>query len=1202
MFFFGISIVIGFTFLYYNTHDKALQYDVQKTTKKLKNVEEDFNRFKNDKVLLNKLTNHQFGYENIEKLKDFPFEIFIFKDGSLTLWTSNNIQISYLLDDITEVPKVHELRNGYYLVQKFLHNDCEILICHLIKNNFAIENKFLRNDFNNIYPLSSSLEVLPPEKGKYVFSFNTNPIFSTTPNIDFINEVNFVNIGVGYAFLFVIHLFVFFALFFVFKELQWYKVLSLMILFFILLKILLPSFPIELFKTTLFSPELYASVFFGDSLGGFFTNVFWISMFIIFLYRTINFQSIFTKKINVLLFALFQTSFFLYLTFSIKSVVLDSVVSYEITTFAELNTYTLIGLALSVYLSISFFYLQSVFLRYISVLGKIYHVLFLLQLILIFCTLWFNLFYHLSFLLVFILVAFNYFYLYYVHNKSANSFFTNYLTIVGGACLLIALNINYFNLEKETTRKSKVAFQLNSQKDLIAEYTFKDRLEEIQSDPFIKKYFTLPLVSNRDLIQRINYLYLGGYLSKYNNEVLTFSADGSILKSMEIDSIDNYLRLINNNTDGTLQFINLNNGSFMFLSVVEIFEENKLVGYLVFSFTPQKFLKDNLYPELLVEDKNRPIIEIELEIYDYAIYNDNKLTAQSGEYFFPFNYDFTDGYLDKPTLVKKNDYSHMIFFENEHKIIVVSSPIQSILIPFSIFSYVFFFIVIISLVVFLAITIFNVIFSGKPLVLIKPSFRYTINFSILFIIFISFIIVGIITVRYFSFEYENYHRQNLNQKQRQILLGIENLTQDEFTQKEKYDFFQNTIYTDLKSMAEINAIDINVFDLQGTLITSSQPGIFSNGLISKKMSPEAFTDLNYNGYDRLIKDEKIGKLKFLSSYIPIRDKSDNVIAYLNLPYFNKEKNFRKEISDYIVAFINVYILLLVLASVLGLIVSNSITRSLAQISEKLSTVNISRKNEFLTWNADDEIGALVKEYNNMILELEKGADALAKSERESAWREMARQIAHEIKNPLTPMKLSIQHLQRAMNDDPERAKDMTQKVCKNLIEQIDNLSHIATAFSSFAEMPKGEKEPIELLPIIQNIAQLFSTESGFIIEVKSVIENPVIFANKNQMVSVFNNLIKNSVQAVENEEKPSVSVELFVDDTYYIVKVKDNGVGISSDLAEKVFVPNFTTKSSGTGLGLAISKQIIENISGEIWFKSSNSKGTTFFVKLQIHQ
>ena len=251
--------------------------------------------------------------------------------------------------------------------------------------------------------------------------------------------------------------------------------------------------------------------------------------------------------------------------------------------------------------------------------------------------------------------------------------------------------------------------------------------------------------------------------------------------------------------------------------------------------------------------------------------------------------------------------------------------------------------------------------------------------------------------------------------------------------------------------------------------------------------------------------------------------------------------------------------------------------------------------------ADDEIGTLIDEYNRMIKKLEDSAELLAQSERDAAWREMAKQVAHEIKNPLTPMKLSIQYLTHAYQSNPQDIEPLLKRVSGTLIEQIDNLAQIATEFSSFAKMPRAKNSSFVINQLVNNVHELFSKgEAKADLSLSLPEEEFIIFADKNQLMRVLNNLIKNAVQAIPDNRKGVIKVSLFREDKIAIIKVSDNGSGIPNDMLDKVFVPNFTTKSSGTGIGLAISKNIIEAISGQIYFKTELGSGTDFYVELPI--
>jgi nitrogen fixation/metabolism regulation signal transduction histidine kinase len=279
-------------------------------------------------------------------------------------------------------------------------------------------------------------------------------------------------------------------------------------------------------------------------------------------------------------------------------------------------------------------------------------------------------------------------------------------------------------------------------------------------------------------------------------------------------------------------------------------------------------------------------------------------------------------------------------------------------------------------------------------------------------------------------------------------------------------------------------------------------------------------------------------------------------------------------------------------------ISEKITSPLRYLQEKFSKIKLGESYERIAYTSKDEIGDLVQEYNRMVDELGHSVELLAKSERESAWREMAKQVAHEIKNPLTPMKLSIQQLQRAWNDKSENLNEYFAEVTKLIIEQIDNLSHIATEFSNFAKMPRTKPERIELGNLLNGIIKLFS-ESGVKIMLHMENEqNYFVFADKEQLSRVFINLATNAIQAIPDNRQGIIEIILKQLENNIMIIVHDNGQGIPDNLLSKMFQPNFTTKSAGMGLGLAISKSIIENSGGKINVSTTVGEGTTFTIIL----
>ncbi|NCU05911.1 MAG: GHKL domain-containing protein, partial [Chitinophagaceae bacterium] len=349
-----------------------------------------------------------------------------------------------------------------------------------------------------------------------------------------------------------------------------------------------------------------------------------------------------------------------------------------------------------------------------------------------------------------------------------------------------------------------------------------------------------------------------------------------------------------------------------------------------------------------------------------------------------------------------------------------------------------------------------------------------------------------------------------------------------------------------------------------------------------------------------VEDEKVGDRSYMSIYVPVRDEQGKPYAYLNIPYFTSQNELEQEISNFLVTLINLNAFIFLIAGLIAFFVTSRITNSFAIISEKMKEIKLGKTNEAIVWNRNDEIGELVQEYNRMVKQLEESANLLARSEREGAWREMARQVAHEIKNPLTPMKLSIQYLQKAVDSNSADAKSISQSVAKTLVEQIDYLSNIASDFSSFANIGNPRLEKVNLSESVYSVVGLFNMQENAQLHFTTNVETAFVMADKTQLNRLFTNLIRNAIEAAPADETAKVQVTVELKQETVQVSVQDNGQGIRPDLQEKIFYPNFTTKTSGTGLGLAMCKSIVEQMKGEIWFTTEQQKGSTFFVELPL--
>ena len=748
-----------------------------------------------------------------------------------------------------------------------------------------------------------------------------------------------------------------------------------------------------------------------------------------------------------------------------------------------------------------------------------------------------------------------------------------------------------------------------SEGDPITEYLFLDVQERILRDAFVKNYFLQPFISTQEIIERVKAKYLGGYFSLYDISIFTLNREGDPIQS----DIDNYIRLLNDDLmqdavmiSDNLFYIPRPFGNYTYVGNLPIYHRNKIVGTILLELNPKSYAKTNLYPELLLEEKIKP--SEEFEKYNYGVYTDGRLNYKNGSYPYDYKYTYTDTLVQEYTVVEEGDLEHLVYTIGDNKIVVITSEKGNIVQPISLFSYLF---CIYLFFGFIVILIRITVFAVRDQLRIKETFSLTfkdkIQFSMIFIIVISFFIIGMVTVYNFTKQYDSYHKGRLVRKEKAVRTAIEYIIAGDEKFLEIRDFSnpkwqQQEVNMDLAALSDIHSMDINIYNLEGILINSSQPDIFEKGLLSKIIDPVAYRNLKLFNKSQFTQEEQIGSLAYLSIYTPVRYKNGELAAYLNLPYFAKEKELNKEISSFLVALINVYVLLLVLGGFLAYILSDSITRSLTAISQKLKFVQLGKKNKPIEWKGHDEIGVLVGEYNKMIMELEDSAELLAKSEREGAWREMAKQIAHEIKNPLTPMKLSIQHLQRAILEQRPNVNEMADRMAETLIEQIDNLSHIATEFSNFAKMPRVQFERFDMYDVVQSVVNLFQDDVNISIKFVRVDNECFVFADRKQILRVFNNLIKNATQAIPSDREGRIRLSLYRTDGFVRVEVKDNGAGIPEEQKDKVFVPKFTTKGSGMGLGLAITQQIVENAKGRIWFESTVDIGTTFFIELPLHK
>jgi nitrogen fixation/metabolism regulation signal transduction histidine kinase len=391
-----------------------------------------------------------------------------------------------------------------------------------------------------------------------------------------------------------------------------------------------------------------------------------------------------------------------------------------------------------------------------------------------------------------------------------------------------------------------------------------------------------------------------------------------------------------------------------------------------------------------------------------------------------------------------------------------------------------------------------------------------------------------------------------------------------------------------------------LYDTSGNLVLQSDDKRTTPQRLAVKMSYVSKFLMDQSSRSYVVEDLHGEGDQLYRGVLALKDSNNNRLGYVELPGTSMMQSASDPGSKFFGTLLNAYVFLFLIAVALAIAVANSITRPLSELGEKLKQLGIGKKNEPIQWAIKDEIGTLISDYNSMIDKLDDSAQVLAQTERDLAWREMAKQVAHEIKNPLTPMKLSIQYLQNGIHTDPEKLKQLVGRVSSTLIEQIENLSNIASEFSNFAKMPQAENEKVLLNDVVASVHDLFRKREDMDVQLYVPIQDIYVFADRNQLIRVLNNVVKNAIQAIPEERRGRIDISLLKRGDKAIISVLDNGTGIPDEMKERVFTPNFTTKSSGTGLGLAICANIVETFNGRIHFATNPGEGTTFFVEIPL--
>ena len=695
-----------------------------------------------------------------------------------------------------------------------------------------------------------------------------------------------------------------------------------------------------------------------------------------------------------------------------------------------------------------------------------------------------------------------------------------------------------------------------------------------------------------------------GYSNRYDTKIYVFDSTNKAINNDDPTSFPelNTIFTVQSKPTGIpdLYYHETSFDRFTYITRRIIKDSTTTIGTFFIISTPKQYgSTDALYPELF-----RQVSRNDAEnspVYSYGIYNNKLLISSSSKYPFQITLDNTQIPKNEFESRENDDNDELWYKASSRKIVIIAKKRDSLIESITLFSYLFCaFLFMVGFIQILAVILRLV---GSPQgynIFSELNIRSQIHGTVIFISVLSFLIIGAATISFFI---SRYNRNNIDKLSRTAGIMVKEL-QKRLQDNNTFDTNDSTANINLQRLvnevADIHNVDVNVYDPQGNLQVSSEEDVYKKGILSYKMHPVAYFHLNRMREVQHVQEENLSSLNYLSIYSVVRDDQGIVRNYLNIPYFSSQLDLKQEISNFLVTIINLNAFIFLIAGIIALFITNKITQSFSVIGDKMKEITLGGRNEEIIWNRKDEIGELVKQYNKMVHQLEQSAEALAKSEREGAWREMARQVAHEIKNPLTPMKLSMQYLQKAINNDQSNIKELTANVANTLIEQIDHLSKIAADFSQFANIGIKKVELVDLHQIMNTLTNLYNSNPKVEITWNKVPGSIILKADKTHMNRLFTNLLANAVEACSTNNKCRIDINEERMDGMIMISMKDNGEGIPEEMRTKIFTPNFTTKTSGTGLGLAMCKSIAEQAQGKIFFETEEGKGTTFFVQLPI--
>ncbi len=1207
LFFFFIVLFLGISLSINNTHNK----DEVKIKNDLQTKINEFSDELNSTLKQLSNTLQKDGLQTFEEQalqnrneQNKPLAFYLYEDHELLFWTNNHLLIPSNDSLFKPTLSCSQIGPHWLLTQSISVQNYTLVGTRILKVNYTLKNDLLKDDYLKSYGIEGDLTLsknrgefeITDKQGNFLFSFHIHK------NTLAKNEMPYL---LFFTFLLA-------YLFFVFcldiaiknskiiqssettKTIAFSTLSALFLLFFSAI-----NFPSSLYQSPLFQAQTYSNLSTYSSLGQLFLISIWLFSSTLYASKHLKLsptkkQSVFNQIGITTLILLILTMLYYGLYALLHSLVFDSQITLEITSITNLNFYSYSILALVMFLQLSWFIISKKLIEFAltTLKNKLFYILISFFIALLFGYLplqeepigQFNqLFLFLYFLSIFYLFP----------KREKVEFWQNVYYLI----LFISISGIYYislsNQKEEAIRKSGFSTYL-LKNDPLLENNFLNEKERMLSDSLVLSYLNDGNYSQDELIDFINRSYFKDDANNYEISMVFCDAESKLLllpEELETPCFPFFEERIKEASDtileNTLYLVDQHFRTKNYIGIIEFDKKNGEKTRLFVEFLSKYQPKELGMPALLSNAKNWDLRFF--SNYAYAYYYNGKLS----EWFGKFDYKQTLEAYGENTILNENSFSfegymHYIYVQDSQNVILVSKPKISWLEQFASLAFLF---------LFYSLNIsglFLLIYLSQNYNSLNIGFQTRLQISMIAILLFSFFTIGLASLYYLNYLNDEKNKGVLMEKVHSVLIELEHKLQDIDDDSEEQKEYLESL---LIKFSQVFFTDINLYDLDGRLLATSRPQLFDSELLSERMNPDAFYSLGLMKSSLFMQNEHIGLQEFYSVYIPFRSIDNQTVAYLNLPYFAKQHELEEEISGFLVAYLNIYMFLILLTLTLTILISNYLSKPLKFLREKIRHLKLESANEKIEWNKNDEIGALVLEYNRMVEELAESAEKLARSQRESAWREMAQQIAHEIKNPLTPMKLNIQYLEKAWLEGGEDFDNKLHKIAKNLTEQIDSLSDIASQFSSFAASNQIKVEPISVKPLITSAIDLFSRHKNIRFENQLPDEEVVIKADRNQFIRILNNLIKNAIQSITDKNKGEIKIKLTLQDQTVEIQIKDNGCGISEKERIHVFEPRFTTKTGGMGLGLALVKKMVENADGTIRFESQENLGTRFILQ-----